>query len=532
MKLAPQMSGDMNAESAGAEDPHTHRIANAMPPRTASQRARRQRVRQSARRRVRHPTAAATGKGGLATGRPPAACRRAGGLVIPPYPRPFNPPLAPGPALEYAADEAHMYPRSVRTGIYVLKWLLVASIVGFGGGLSAVALRLGIDFVGANTQAIPLWLSPAIGGAIAAVIFAWDRESAGFGTDRYIAAVNQRYGLIRRRTVPAKFLASVATIGFRGSGGVEGPMVLIGGGIANTLDRFPAVRRWFTAHDRRLLTVCGAAGAIGAVFHSPLAGGIFVVEVLYRSSLHYADLFPALLSSAMGFVAYGLLWSTDPLLQIPEYVPQVANVHLFILAAIASGLLAFCFVRVFDLARRGARLLRRPFFRPIAGGLLAGLLITRAPQAAGIGLDVIQDLILGIAPWHALLILGAVKIVATAFTVGSGGSAGLVIPALFIGAVAGNLIAGLVAVGNPGLTASLVVSGMSASLATVANIPVSAAVLSVELVGLRLGVPATIGSVVGYVIGKSSFIYGGSVRYSIDFGSTRDLRDMDRTLEE
>lgn len=419
-----------------------------------------------------------------------------------------------------------------RTSVYITKWLVVASVVGFGGGLAAVALRLGIGFVESYAISLPLWIAPAVGGSIAAIIYLFDPEASGFGTDRYIRSVNLRYGLIRRRTVVSKFLASVATIGFRGSGGVEGPMVLIGGGLANIFDRFPIVRRYFTAHDRRLLTVCGAAGAIGAVFHSPLAGGIFAVEVLYRSTLHYADLFPALLSSVMGFVAYGLLWSTDPLLNIPDYVPQVANVHFFVIAAIFAGLIAYSFVRVFDWARRSAAVIRWPFFRPVIGGLLAGLLLSVAPQAAGIGLDFIQQLILGRFAWNVLAVILVVKIFATAFTIGWGGSAGLVIPALFIGAVSGNIIASFVAAGQPGLTTSLVVAGMSASLATVANIPVSAAVLSVELVGLRLGVPATLGSVVGYVIGKSSFIYGGAVRYSVDFGASRDLRDQDRTLEE
>lgn len=415
---------------------------------------------------------------------------------------------------------------------YVLKWCIIASLVGTGGGLGALALHRGVSLVAAATAALPLWLSPALGAAVASLVFLWDPEAAGFGTDRYILAVNQRYGRLQRRTALSKLLASVATLGFRGSGGIEGPMVLIGGAIANVLDGLPLVRRFLTVHDRRILTVCGAAGAVGAAFHSPLAGGIFVVEVLYKSSLHYADLFPAMLSSTMGFVVYSLLDTAEPLLKIPEYVPDVRNIHYFFLAAVLAGLASVLFTRLFQIVRHAAEGMRRTRLGPVFGGLLAGAVIAAVPSAGGIGLDVIQGLLSSVQPIGVLLLLFGAKIVATSFTVGFGGSGGLVIPALFVGAIAGNAVGGVLAVEYAGLLASLVIAGMSASLAGVANVPVTAAILLVEMVGLRLAVPATVGSVIGYVIGKGKVIYGSAVRNEAPFSDTHTARDSDRTLED
>ncbi|MFP4509919.1 MAG: chloride channel protein [Spirochaetaceae bacterium] len=419
---------------------------------------------------------------------------------------------------------------------YLFRWLIVASVVGFAGGLGAVVLSRGISVIEHYAGFLPIWAAPAAGALLASLIFLWDREASGFGTDRYITSVNLRYGYMSRRIAVSKLLATMFTIGSGGSGGLEGPMVLIGGSTANTIDRFPFVRKLFSVQDRRILTMCGAAGAIGAVFHAPLAGGIFVVEVLYKSSLTYRDLFPAMLSSVMGFVVYGLLASTNPLFSIPDYVPDVGDVHWFILAAIAGGLLSLVFMRVFAIARSIVVTRRRTLFMPVLGAIGTGAVVGLVPEVAGTGLDVIQALLNEYGGSAALLLLAGAKILATSLTVGFGGSGGLVIPALFIGAAAGNLIAGLLAqmglAGSEGMLPSLVISAMSATLAGIANVPVSAAILSVEIAGLRLAVPATIGSVIGYVIGKSSVIYGKGVRTDVAFGTSIRAGNTDRTLEE
>lgn len=173
---------------------------------------------------------------------------------------------------------------------------------------------------------------------------------------------------------------------------------------------------------------------------------------------------------------------------------------------------------------------------PVLGAIGTGIVVGFVPEVAGTGLHVIQDLLSDYGGSGVLLLLIGAKILATSFTVGFGGSGGLVIPALFVGAAAGNLIAGLLAwmglAGADGMLPSLVISAMSATLAGIANVPVSAAILSVEMAGLRLAVPATIGSVIGYVIGKSSVIYGNGVRTDVAFGTTISARNTDRTLEE
>lgn len=116
------------------------------------------------------------------------------------------------------------------------------------------------------------------------------------------------------------------------------------------------------------------------------------------------------------------------------------------------------------------------------------------------------------------------KILATCFTVGSGQSAGLVIPSLFIGSLGGMLIAAVVGGLPPQLYASLIVACMMAVLAGTANVPIAAAVMLSEMAGLAAAVPAAVGSVVGYAVAHSQVIYSEAVDVS-------DMNSIDTSSE-
>jgi len=71
--------------------------------------------------------------------------------------------------------------------------------------------------------------------------------------------------------------------------------------------------------------------------------------------------------------------------------------------------------------------------RIAVGGGLA--LVT--PHILGTGYEGITNAVLGQGTWYFLLGLAGLKLLATSFTLGSGGSGGIFAPALFIGAMAG-----------------------------------------------------------------------------------------------
>jgi len=266
-----------------------------------------------------------------------------------------------------------------------------------------------------------------------------------------------------------------------------------------------------------------------------LGGGVFAAELLYRTSLHYHDVFPAILSSTMGFVIYSTLGNTEPIFSIPAYIPNPSNVLYFVLAGVLAGYASLLFKILFHQVEKMGNYLEQKVSRkylPILGGVLTGTVLMFFPDAGGTGSGFIQALIDGSFATQFLFFLLTAKILATAFTVGLGGSAGLVIPALFIGAVTGGILGNFFAVEGSGLASSLVISGMAASLASIANVPIAASVMLIEMVGFQVGVPAVIGSVLGYIVGQRKIVYGTMRSQDPNFRTGKDFRKVDRYFEE
>jgi chloride channel protein, CIC family len=101
-----------------------------------------------------------------------------------------------------------------------------------------------------------------VGGLIAGLVARWAPEVAGGGGDAMIDSFHDHGGSVRRRVILAKPLASIATLGFGGAGGREGPTMQFGAAIgAWTGSVMPT-----SARERRILMIAGVAAGIAAVF--------------------------------------------------------------------------------------------------------------------------------------------------------------------------------------------------------------------------------------------------------------------------
>ena len=167
--------------------------------------------------------------------------------------------------------------------IYLIKWPLLACIIGGAAGGLVRIFNLSLDWLILQTDSYWLFGLPVLGGLITGLIGRWDPGVYGDGTQIYIDRVDRppRHSL---RLLLGKFAASLATLGTGGSGGRVAPFVLMGGTVGKLCTRlkiFPHRR------DCRVTTVCGAAAGVGALLGTPLGGGIFAAEVLFASSLDY-----------------------------------------------------------------------------------------------------------------------------------------------------------------------------------------------------------------------------------------------------
>src|SRR5699024_9548757 len=146
----------------------------------------------------------------------------------------------------------------------------------------------------------------------------------------------------------------------------------------------------------------------------------------------------------------------DPLFIIPTYFAKPANVGYFILAGLASGFASLLFMEVSQRTEKLANWLETKGvgrYLPIIGGLATGVILLQFPEAGGAGSDFIQRVIEQSFATYFLLLLLLAKILATSFTVSFRGSGGLVIPAIFIGAIAGDIVSNLLGA-DGGLSAS------------------------------------------------------------------------------
>ncbi|MFZ5543104.1 MAG: chloride channel protein, partial [Pseudomonadota bacterium] len=196
--------------------------------------------------------------------------------------------------------------------------LVVAAVVGALGALAVAAFRqalfaLEAVLVGAGgghlvaaASALPAEarvLAPALGG-MAAGLLLWLAErgrdlpaEAQVSQHRgdYIEAVVIGTGRLDLRAGLLKVAASMLVVSTGGAVGREGAMVLLAAMLASMLGR--ALGR---ATDLRLVVSCGAAAGLAAAYHAPLAGAVFVAEILV-GSLALAQLGPVVVAAVMAF---------------------------------------------------------------------------------------------------------------------------------------------------------------------------------------------------------------------------------------
>lgn len=343
-----------------------------------------------------------------------------------------------------------------------------------------------------------LFALPAAGATLAALLIRWISPGThARGTDSAIYVYHRLKCRMSWRVIPVKAVASALVITSGGSAGYEGPMTLIGAACGTNLAR---LFRWDAATRRRLM-LAGLAAGIGALFRAPLAGALFGAEILYSGfDLEYEAILPAFIASAVSYTVYAVFYGWTPLFAMPSYAYDdgLRLVPYLVLALVVSVgakfyIQTFRSVAGFFRHRGGA-----PWMKVAVGGLLTGALGFFFPDVLGTGYDLIrvafrpdaEVCVGGEGPWFAAGLFFAVfvlKVVATSFTVGSGGSGGVFGPALVCGAtlsVACGLAFSAVFPASFGIhPASVALVGMAGFLAATIRTPITAVIMVAELSG-------------------------------------------------
>lgn len=374
------------------------------------------------------------------------------------------------------------------------------------------------------TSAIIIVLLPAFGGLIAGlIIYIFCPDAKGTGTDEMINAFHNKEGRIEPKVPFFKALATLFTLPTGGSGGKEGPISFIGAGIgvlvANTAKA--------GARARRTLMLSGTAAGLGSVFKTPLGGALTAAEMVYKEDIESDALIPCFISSVTAYLVYITYAGTEPYLNVSRFTNFHTNEILFylILGVLCFGF-GYLFIEGFNKAKRFINKINIvSYMKPAIGGLLTGGIAVVFFSVSGTGEAFLHYTINGNLPdfigghtWVtiviSLLTIAFLKIMATTLTIGSGGSAGIFAPSLFIGAMLGAAV-GVAAkffLNHEVSIVSFMVVGMGAFYAGVANAPMAGIIMIVEMTGSYILLPPLIiVSIFTFIMSKRISMYKSQV---------------------
>jgi CIC family chloride channel protein len=425
------------------------------------------------------------------------------------------------------------------------RWMVLALMVGVVAGLGGALLTWGVTGVssgllgevvgfhvpGHGESATVAWsmperpwllliVLPLAGLVVGRVVQTFAPEAEGHGTDAVINAYHRGRAVLRKRVVPVKLLTSMITIGSGGSAGREGPVAQVGAGFGSYLADL--LRLGY--HDRRVLVVSGMAAGVGGMFRAPLGAALFAVEVLYSDPDFESEaLIPAIISSIVSYVVVASLTGWDAIFHtanVPFGRPHELLAYLVLGMVVAA--VGYIYVKVFyGMRDRVFGPMPIPAWtKPAVGGLLLAVLALAVPQVLGGGYGWLQLTMDNQLPLKILVLLLPAKILATSFTISSGGSGGVFAPSLVIGGVTGAIFADLSSRVAPQLappTAACVLVGMGGFFAGVAKVPIASLIMVAEMSGsYGLLVPMMLVSSVTYLLMRGVSIYEAQVPGRID----------------
>lgn len=375
--------------------------------------------------------------------------------------------------------------------------LLLALAVGILAGLGALFFRWLIEFMSgilwqggekdfllafnAAPWQLKLTVPVMVGLALGPLLTKFAYETRGPGVPEVIEALNMRDGLIRHRITMAKSLATATFIAAGASVGREGPIVQIGASIGSSITQI-----FRMSHDnRRLAVACGAAAGIAATFHAPMAGTMFVVEILLYD-LDVESLSSIVIAAVTGTVISKLFLADEVLFDIPFFsLSHPAELYLYLIMGIAAGVFSLLFMAiVFGTNRMFEKFNIPDWLTPAIGGSVLGGIGLFFPEVLGIGYDTVNGALHENMLSSSAAILLFAKLFATGICTGSGMSGGIFAPSLFLGAMLGTLFGAMAHLFWPDAMLSpshFALVGMGAVVAGTTLAPVTAVLTIFEL---------------------------------------------------
>ncbi|QPC84316.1 chloride channel protein [Phototrophicus methaneseepsis] len=400
------------------------------------------------------------------------------------------------------------YPRTLLNRLPVSEnstLLALAVVVGLATGVSVTLFRSAIDWfhevfvVELGQNHIGVWLSSIganpslsiipilmlVGLVVGWISYRFIGHERHHGVAGIIESVALTGGRLPFFKAPAKVFAAVLSLAAGASVGPEDPSVQIGANLGS----FFGQKLNFGEEYINLLVAAGAASAIASAFNAPIAGVFFALEIVLREFT--SRTFGIVVLSAV--ISAGFTRSVrgaNPIFDGLEFIlgNPLQLVFYLLLGVLLAGVSVVAIRFFYWQKRTWDKALNVPIpVKTALTGLVIGIVGIFLPQIMGAGEEVMHDVLTG--HFHdgiaLLLLLGVVKWVMTATSIGGHFVGGVFAPVLFVGIFLGDAYGEVVRLFLPesvvGAPQTYAIAGMAGLLAGIVRAPITAIMLVFEI---------------------------------------------------
>lgn len=283
-------------------------------------------------------------------------------------------------------------------------------------------------------------LLPVLGAALIGLMLKYgSRLISGHGIPEAMESVLLRESKLDAKVAVLKPISAAISIGSGGPYGAEGPIMMTGGAVGSLLGQVLPM----SAVERKVLLAAGAAAGMVAIFGTPLAAVLLVLELLVFE-FSTRSFVPIALAAGVASALRGLVMGDGgPLFPtVPTVALSASHVGWYVgfglVAGVAAAGMTWLLYKVEDMYEAIPWLTFAT--RPVLGAVIVGVVGVIFPRALGVGYDNIAGLLAGAFPVSMAIGVMVWKFAAWSLSLGSGTSGGVLAPVLMVGAAMGGLL--------------------------------------------------------------------------------------------